>query len=186
RYQCGIAVAENKERAHAEREIMLSMDAQIVFDEDGKTWVRAGAYYAPTLAFRRNRDIYAMESVEAVNGESETQGVIVRYTDPDANYTMQPSAAWLNPIYYKPGQQPQFLTVDIPTCGNHNQAMRLAKGIGMRSQPLHKLAPVIGLRGLRARQERIVNLNYDNTFAGDYEIVTPVEIDNVGVFCGMG
>lgn len=186
RYECGIAIPENKGRAAAEREIMLTMDGQIVFNEDGKTWCRAGAYYVPTLTLHRNRDIVAMESVEAVNGESETHGVVVRYTDPDADYTVQPSAAWHNPIYYDAAQSPQFLTVDIPAIHNHNQAMRVAKGIGMRSQPLHKIAPIMGLRGLRARQERVVELIYDNTFAGDYEIVTPVELDAVGIFCAAG
>lgn len=186
RYECGIAIPENKQRAVAEQEIMLTMDGQIVFDEDGKTWVRAGAWYVPTLTFHRNRDIVAMQSIEAQNGESETQGVIVRYTAKDAKYSPQPSAAWLNPNYYVDGETPQLLTVDILGCNNHNQAMRLAKSIGMRSQPLHKCGPTISLRGLRARQERIINLNYDNTFAGDYEIVTPVEVDAVGIFCGMG
>ncbi len=186
RYACAIAVPENKQRVLAEQEIMLAMDAQIVFDDDGKTWVRAGKYYAPTLTITRNRDIIAMESVEAQNGESETQGVIVRYTDPDADYSATPSAAWLNPLYYNPAETPQFLTVDILSCTDHNQAMRLAKGIGLRSQPLHKIAPIIGLRGLRARQERIISLNYDNTFSGDYEIATPVEVDQQGALCGFG
>jgi hypothetical protein len=186
RYECGIGIPENKQRIAAEQEIMLTMDAQLVFDEDGKCWPRAGAYYAPTLSFSRNRDIVAMESVEAQNGESETQGVIVRYSEPSANYSPQPSAAWYNPLYYVPGETPTFLTVDILGCQNHNQALRLAKAIGMRSQPIHKIVPMISLRGLRARQERIITLNYDNTFAGEYEIVTQVEVDGAGIFCGMG
>lgn len=186
RYGCSIAVPENKQRVLAEQEIMLTMDGQIVFDDDGKTWVRAGKYAAPSLTLTRNRDIVAMESVEAQNGESETQGVVVRYTDPGSDYTTQPSAAWFNPNYYVEGETPQFLTVDILSCTDHNQAMRLAKGIGLRSQPLHKIAPVVGLRGLRARQERFISLNYDNTFAGDYEIATSVEVDAAGIFCGFG
>lgn len=186
RYECGIGIAENKQRNTAEQEILMSMDAQIVFDDEGKTWVHAGKWEAPTLHLSRNRDIVAMESVEAENGESETQGVIVRYTDRDARYTPQPSAAWINPIYFRPGETPQFLTVDILGCNNHNQAMRLAKAIGMRSQPRHKIAPLVGLRGLRARKERIVNLTYDNTFAGDYEIATVVELDGAGLFTTFG
>lgn len=186
RYRCGIAIPENKQRIIAEQEILLTMDGQIVFDDDGKTWARAGAYEVPTLRLSRNRDIVAMESVEAQNGESETQGVIIRYTDPEANYTAQPAAAWINSLYYVEGEAPQFLTFDILGCQDHNQAMRLAKAIGLRSQPEHKILPSVGLRGLRARRERIVDLNYDNTFAGDYEIVTPVEVDPVGVLCGFG
>jgi hypothetical protein len=186
RYTCGTSIPENKERNVAEQEILMSMDAQLIFDDDGKCWPRVGYYEAATLALSRNRDIVAMESVEAQNGESETQGVIVRYMNTEANYSVQPSAAWLNPLYYVEGEAATFLTVDIATCQNHNQAMRLAKAIGMRSQSAHKVLPTVGLRGLKARQERIVALNYDNTFAGEYEIVTPVEVDEYGIFCGFG
>lgn len=186
RYEAGVSIVDSKRRVDAEKEILLAMDGQIVFDEDGKSWVRAGHWYAPTLSFSRNRDIMAMSSVEAQDGESETQGVIVNYIEPEANFTAQPSAAWLNPLYYDPLTTPKFLTVDIQACQNHNQAMRLAKGIGMRSQPRHKIGPTVNLRGLQARHERIVTINYDNTFAGDYEIATPVELDSAGIFTGFG
>lgn len=186
RYQCGTAIVEQKERATAEAEIMVACDGQLVFDDDGKCWLRAGYYEQPTLRLTRNRDIIAMESIEAQSGESETQAVVVRYSEPDAKFTPQPSAVWFNPNYYDSQQTPKILTIDVLTCQDHNQAMRLAKAIGMRSQPLHKIAPTVGLRGLRARQERFVNLNYDNTFAGDYEIATPVEVQDVGLFCGFG
>lgn len=186
RYEAALSIVDSKRRADAEKEILLAMDGQIVFDEDGKSWVRVGHWHAPTLSFSRNRDIMAMSSVEAQDGESETQGVIVRYTEPSANYSVQPAAAWINPLYYDPLTTPKFLTVDIQSCQNHNQAMRLAKGIGLRSQPRHKIGPTVNLRGLQARQERIVTINYDNTFAGDYEIATPVELDAAGVFTGFG
>lgn len=186
RYEAGVSIVDSKRRVDAERETLLAMDGQIVFDGDGKSWVRAGHWYAPTLSFSRNRDIMAMSSVEAQDGESETQGVIVNYMEPDANFTVQPSAAWINPLYYDPLTTPKFLTVEIQACQNHNQAMRLAKGIGMRSQPRHKIGPTVNLRGLQARHERIVTINYDNTFAGDYEIATPVELDGAGIFTGFG
>lgn len=186
RYEAALAIVDSKRRADAEREILLSCDGQLVFDEDGRSWVRVGQWEAPTLAFSRNRDIMAMSSVEPQDGESETQGVIVNYVEPDANYTTQPSAAWLNPLYYDPLSTPKFLTVDVLACTNHNQAMRLAKAIGMRSQPRHKITPVVNLRGLQARQQRIVTINYDNTFAGDYEIATNVELDGGGMWTSFG
>ncbi len=186
RYEAGVAIVDSKRRVDAEKELLLACDGQIVFDEDGRSWVRVGHWETPGLSFSRNRDIMAMSSVEAQDGESETQGVIVKYMEPDANFTVQPSAAWINPLYYDPLTTPKFLTVEIQACQNHNQAMRLAKGIGMRSQPRHKIGPTVNLRGLRARQERIVTINYDNTFAGDYEIATPVELDAAGIFTGFG
>lgn len=186
RYECGIAIPDSKERNEAEQEILMTCDAQLVFDDDGKCWPRVGYHYLPSLRLVRNRDIVAMESVEARDGESLTQGVIVRYIEPAAQYAAQPSAPWINPLYYDAASSPKYLTVDALGIQNHNQAMRLAKSIGYRSQPEHKLLPTVGLRGLKARQERIVNLQYDNTFSGEYEIVTPVEVDQVGVFCGFG
>lgn len=186
RYEAGVGIVDSKRRADAEKEILLACDGQIVFDEDGKSWVRVGHWYEPTLSFSRNRDIMAMSSVEAQDGESETQGVIVEYIEPAANFTVQPSAAWINPLYYDPLSTPKFLKVSIQACQNHNQAMRLAKGIGMRSQPRHKIGPTVNLRGLQARQERIVEVRYDNTFDGDYEIATPVELDGAGIFTGFG
>ena len=186
RYVCGIAIPDDKKRSVAEFEILLTMDGQLMFGDDGKSWCNPGKYYAPTLSFSRNRDIMAMETVEPQNGESETQGVVVRYVEPDADYTVQPSAAWLNPNFYDPATAPNLLTVDILACHDHNQAQRLAKAIGMRSQPIHKLGPTVNLRGLQARQERIVAVNYDNTFAGDYEIAIPVEVDAAGMFCSFG
>ena len=186
RYEAGVSIVDSKRRADAEREIMMACDGQIVFDEDGKSWVRVGHWYEPTLSFSRNRDIMAMSSVEAQDGENETQGVIVNYIEPGANYTAQPSAAWINPLYFDPLTTPKFLTIDIQACQNHNQAMRLAKGIGMRLQPRHKIGPTVNLRGLQARQERIVAMDYDATFNGNYEIAAPVELDGAGIFTGFG
>lgn len=186
RYQCGLSVPESKERAVGEAEILLSADAMILYDGEGRAYPRVGYYEVPALTLSRNRDIMAMASREATDGEMETDGVIVRYIDPDFGYQPQPSAPWVNPIYYVDGQTPRYLTVDVLACQNHNQAMRLAKAIGLRSQSAHRLAPTVGLRGLRARQERIIDLQYDGAFAGDYEIATPVEVDENGIFTTFG
>jgi hypothetical protein len=185
RYEAGVAIVDSKRRADAEKEILLAMDGQIVFDEDGKSWVRVGHWEDPVLSFSRNRDIMGMSSVEGQSDENY-HGVIVRYIEPDANYAVQPSAAWINPLYYDPLVTPKFFSVDIQACQNHNQAMRLAKGMGMRLQPRHKLGPTVNLRGLEARQKRIVEIHYDATFNGNYEIAAPVELDAGGVFTGFG
>jgi len=185
RYECAIAAQDNVDRAAIEANIILSCDGQLVFDDDGKSWMRVGKYQTPSLTLGRRRDIISMSSLVAQDGESETQGVIVRYMDHNAAFSIQPSAAWYNPNYYEAGKGNTFLYVDIPTCFNHNQAMRLAKSIGMRSQPLQKIAPTVGLRGVRAMQERFVEIQYDNEFAGDYEIIAPVDVDESGFFCSL-
>lgn len=185
RYECAIAAQDNVDRVSIEANIMLSCDGQLVFDDDGRTWLRVGKYEAPTLSLGRNRDIITMSSLIAQDGESETQGVVVRYMDHNAAFSIQPSAAWYNPNYYQEGKGNTFLDVQVPTIFNHNQAMRVGKSIGMRSQPIQKIAPTVGLRGLRAMQERIVDITYDNEFAGDYEIISPVDVDESGFFCSL-
>lgn len=186
RYQCGVSIPESKERYVGEAEILLSCDGVLLHDSEGKAFVSVGHYEAPSLTLTRSRDIMAMASREAVNGESETDGVVVRYMEPSLNYAPQPSAAWVNPLYFEEGTTPRYLQIDILTCQNHNQAMRLAKAFGMRSQSAHRLAPTVGLRGLRMQRERFVDLQYDKTFTGDYEIATPVEIDQSGSVVQFG
>lgn len=186
RYRSHVAIPESKERSTAEMEIIVSCDGQLVFEDDGTVWLRVGKYEAPTLRLTKNRDIVTMESVEAQDGEAQTQGVIVRYIDRDAKYSAQPSAAWYNPLYYDPAKGAKFLVLDCLAIQDHNQAMRIAKAYGTRSQPAYRILPTVGLRGLRARKERIFDLVYDNTFAGDHEIATVLEVDPVGVFCGFG
>ena len=183
RYTCDVSAADDRERSDVEEEILRAFDAQIMFDSTGKAWPRAGYYYAPTVTLHRNRDIMAMETMETQTGESDTQGVIVRYTDPASNWSVQPSAPWVNDDHYIPGQPMEYLTVDVPTISDHNQAMRIAKAIGKRMQSLRKVGPTTGLRGLKLMSERIVDLSYDNVFSGDYEIIAPVEMDNSGLVC---
>lgn len=186
RWQTCISVPDSKERNTAEQEILISCDGQLVFDDDGKTWMRVGYYDGPALTLSRNRDIFAMESREAQDGEMETQGCIVRYIEPEAIYITQPSAPYQNPDYYTPGVMQKYITMDVLACPNHNQAMRLAKSFAKRSQARYKLLPVVGLRGLRCRKERIFDLRYDNVFSGDHEIVSPVEVDERGASCSFG
>lgn len=186
RYACGTSIVDSKERHVAETEILLSADAVIMHDEQGKAYPMVGHYIAPTLTLSRKRDIMGMQSREATDGEMETDGVVVKYIEPDFNYVAQPCAAWVNPLFYVPGTAPRYLEIEVLTCQNHNQAVRLAKAFGQRTQSAHRLAPTVGLRGIRARRERIIDLQYDDAFSGSYEIATPVEIDEPGVMSSFG
>ena len=186
RYICGISIPDSKERGDAEQEILMTADAIIMHDSAGLAYPMVGKWYEPTLELSANRDIFTMSSREAEDGESETDGVIVKYIDQDFGWIEQPCAAWKNPLYYVDGKIPKYLTVEILGCQDHNQAVRLAKAIGLRSQSAYRLAPTIGLRGLMMRKERILNLVYDSHFSGYQEIVTPVELDESGQMTAAG
>lgn len=186
RYSCGVAVADSKERGAAEQEIMLAGDAVILTDGEGRAYIKVGHWEEPTLSLTRRRDILAIASRVAQDGEMQTDGVVVRYTEPDFGWIAQPCAAWKNPRYFEEGRTPRFLQVDILACPDHNQAVRLAKAIGETSQAPYRLAPTVGLRGIEARRQRIVDLQYDEEWAGPHKIATPVEDDEAGLTFGFG
>lgn len=186
RYECGIAAPEDTERNLIEQQILMSCDAILMFDDIGAAWPRVGYYEHPTVTIHRNRDIVAMEAIDNSQIEDQKQGVIVRYLEPTANYALQPSSPWRNPEYYVEGEPADYLIIDIPTCQNHNQAMRLAKIIGQRSQSNYRLGPTVGMRGLNVRNERIIDVAYDNVYSGPHEVVTPVQVDPQGIIWGFG
>lgn len=180
RYECNIAIPDNKQRSVAESEILATCDGALFFDEIGRAYIEVGAWREPAIGFTKARDIMAMSSREAADGESETDGVVVTYIEPAFGYIRQPASAWVNPNYFQLGVEPNYMQVEILGCQNHRQAVTLAKAIGQRSQAMQRLAPVVGLRGLLARRERIVSIDYDEEFSGNYEIVAPVELDEAG------
>lgn len=186
RYACGISIPDNKERHVGEAEIQLAADASIFFDETGKCWAEVGHWYEPTLTLSKARDIYAMAKREAQDGEMQTDGVVVTYIEPEFGYIRQDSAPWKNPDFFEEGRTPNYLKVEILACQEHNQAVRLAKALGLRSQAKHRLAPTAGLRGLRAARERIIDLQYPPRYVGAYEVATPLEEDEAGLTCGFG
>ena len=186
RYECGVAAPEDKERNLVEQEILMTCDAILMFDDVGRAWPRVGYYEHPSVTIHRNRDIVAMEAIDNSNIEDQKQGVIVRYLEPSANYALQPSAPWRNPEYYRAGEPADYLIIDIPACQNHNQAMRLAKIIGERSQSNYRLGPTVGMRGLNVRNERIIDVAYDNVYSGPHEVITPVQVDPNGILWGFG
>jgi hypothetical protein len=186
RYECGIAIPDSKARGAGEQEILLCGDAVILYDSTGKAYIKVGAWEEPTLAISRNRDILAMASRTAQDGEMQSDGVVVRYIEPEFGWIAQPCAPWKNPRYYEEGRQPRYLSVDILGCHDHNQAVRLAKAIGETSQAPYRLAPTTGLRGLKAKRERLIDLAYDDFWQGPHKIATTVEEDEVGLSTSFG
>jgi hypothetical protein len=183
RYRCGVAFPDNKPRHECEAEILLTMDAFVAYDDDGKAYPVAGVYEAPTLTFTAARDIMSAQTQIIDDGESAIDGVIVNYISPVHGYTKQSAAPWINDLYYDGTSEPNFETLDVLGCQDHNQAVRIAKSIGLRSAALKKAGLQTGLKGILASGVRTISLDYDVNFNGDYEIVSPVEEDPNGMSC---
>ncbi|MEO1695103.1 MAG: hypothetical protein AAFR55_07685, partial [Pseudomonadota bacterium] len=174
RYRCGVAFPDSKPRQECEREILETMDAFPVYDDDGKVWPRVGVYEAPTLTFTADQDIITEQTEIVDDGEAQIDGVIVEYISPDHGYTKQPCSPWLNPNYYDASRQPNFRTIQRLGCQDHNQAVRLAKTEGLRGAPTKKAALGTTIKGILAKGERTITLDLDDEFRGAFEIATPV------------
>lgn len=174
RYRGGFAFPDNKPRHECEREILDTFDGFVVYDDEGKAWPRVGVYEAPTLTFSAARDILSEQTQTVDDGEAQVDGVIVEYTSPDHGYTKQPAAPWKNPNFYSDSITPNYRTIPILGCQNHNQAVRLAKAYGMLFGPANKAALGTTIKGILAKGERTIDLDLDAEFQGDYQIATPV------------
>jgi len=174
RYRCGVAFPDNKPRHECEREILQTCDGFVVYDDQGKAWPRVGVCEAPTLIFSAARDIMTEQTEIVDDGEAQIDGVIVEYISPDHGWTKQPSAPWLNPTYYSALIQPNFRTIPILGCQNHNQAVRLAKAYGLLFGAERKAALGTTIKGILAKGERVIELDLDAEFQGPYQIASPV------------
>ncbi len=183
RYRCGVAFPDNRPRHECSDEILRTCDGFVAYDAAGLAYVEVGEYIAPTLEFSGARDILSAQTNVVNDGESAIDGVIVNYISPEHNYSLQPSAPWINSLYYDGTSAPNFQTIDIQGCQNHNQAFRLARAIGIRSAPSKLAGLQTTIKGILAKGVRTVSLDYDSEFAGDFEIISPVEEDAAGMSC---
>lgn len=181
-YRCGVAFPDNKPRFECMNDILATFDAFSAYDDQGRWYPVAGVYEAPTLTFTAERDILSAQTQIINDGEAALDGVIVEYISPDHNYTKQPSAPWVNQEYYDGVSEPNFMTVPILGVQNHHQAVTLAKAIGLRAAPTRRAAIQVGVKGLLAANKRTIDLAYDASFAGVYEIVSPVQGDGAFSF----
>lgn len=172
---------ESRENIAIESDIYAGCDGQTMFDEQGRWYPKVGFWEEPTLTLTADRDIFAMSDTEPRDGEAEMDGVVVEYKEQDLGYVMQPCAPWKNPNFYQAGKEPRYLSVKIPFCKNHRQAVTLAKALGRKAQATRRIAPQAGLRGRRAKRERIIALDYDASINGNWQVAAPVQLDSAGV-----
>ena len=174
-YKAFAAFSDDMWRHDCEQAILDASDGYVAYDEAGLAYPVVGSYAAPTLTFSAARDITAAQTQVTDDGEQAVDGVVVNYIEPGLGYTRQPSAPWFNYDWYDGVSVPNLMTVDVLTCYNHNQAVRLAKALGKRMAPLRRASFATTIKGILAKGERAITLDWDAQFNGVYEIVSPVE-----------
>jgi hypothetical protein len=184
-YRAAYAFPDSKPRSECEREILAAADAISCYDDAGKWYPKVGYYAAPTLEISANRDVLSMQTQITDDGETAVDGVVVYYLDPSLNYTRQPCAPWTNPEWFDAAAIPNYHYDDILTCTSHNQAVRLAKAIGLRIAAAKRASLITTIKGVLATNERAVDLDIDSDFSGPFEIVSRVEQDPSGMACSF-
>lgn len=180
-YRCGLAFQDFRPRHDCERDILAAMDGFIAYDDQGRAYPVPGYYAAPTLSLTRNRDLYAIETDAVDDGEAPIDGVICEYISPDHGWTRVESAPWVNTDWYDGVSEPRYAKITVEGCQSHNQAVRLAKAFGQRTQPVRRAALEVGIRGVQAIGQRAVDLDVDALFDGPHEIVTAPQEDADGM-----
>lgn len=182
-YRCGVTFPDDRTRSECEAEILNTCDGFVAYDDEGKSYIVGGYYQAPTLTFTDARDVLTMQSQTVNDGETALDGVICEYISPAHGYTKQPSAPWQNPLYYDGTREPNYQTISVLGCQDHNQAVRIAKAHGQRIGAARRAALGTTIKGILAKGERAITLDYDAQFDGVYEVATNVEEDASGMLC---
>lgn len=185
RYRCGVAFPDNRPRHECEREILMTCSGFVAYDDEGKAYPNIGVYTEPTLSFTAARDIISAETQVIDDGEVAVDGVVVEYLSPEHNYTKQSAAPWRNPNYYDGVSEPNYLTIPILGCQNHNQAVRLAKDWGLRVAPTKRAGLGTTIKGILAKGERSIEVDWDEDFTGEFEIVSDVREEASGQACAF-
>ena len=184
-YKVFAAFSDDLWRHDCEQAILDGADAYVAYDDQGRAYPEIGYYAAPTLTFSAARDIIGAQTQITDDGEQSVDGVVVNYIEPGLGYTRQPCAPWFNTDWYDSVSVPNLITVDVLTCQNHNQAVRLAKALGKRMAPLQKASLATTVKGILAKGQRAITLDWDTQFNGIYEIVSPVEESTDGNSAGF-
>lgn len=178
-YRCGLAFRDDLERWQCEQDILATMDGFTAYDDEGKAYPVPGFYAAPTLELTAARDLFTAQIDTTDDGEAPMDGVVCEYLSPDHNWQKVRSAPWYSD-HYDGVSEPQLATISVHGCQSHNQAVRLAKAHGRRVQAARRGAFGATIKGILAKGQRGVLLDYDAQFQGAHQIVSPVEEDESG------
>lgn len=157
RYRIWTNAPFNEERQAVEKRMLEACDGMRFFDEEGRWYLRVGAYEEPTVTLT-TKDIISIRIKPDADGENDADRFFVEYTDDRLLYRTTPSSPWVSPPRFVTDAAPQPQKIDIPECPGHRQAVELAKAIGARTRSETQMELVAGWRALRLREERFVRI----------------------------
>lgn len=176
RYEIGLTVNKPAEtNISAENRILAACDGIVVEFENGTIGIRVGKYYEPTLTLTED-DVFDLESTEVENGTEGVTHYFPSYTEPEFGYTEQTAAPYVMPGYVD-GENLKSQSFPVYACLEHNQAVRVCKAASLRLAEKKRCAFTVNMRGMRAKSERFLRLDFgDDPLSGVYEIAPVVDL----------
>lgn len=156
---------------------LMHMDGWIGMKPNGLIGIKAGEWIEPTVHIL-DRQILDAEIKDGSSPISEANEIVIKWTNPNANYSEATSDPWRNEANLaKAGGKYKNTTVELFGIQNHNHARRIAKILDQKTNPRWTGWIRTTLAGMQAWDQRFIRISY-----ADLNIVAQaVEVMNISV-----
>lgn len=140
--------------------LIMMQDGRLFLKPTGKIGFLVGEWVKPTVHIE-DKHIIDAELRDSASPISEANEVVVRWTNPNANYTAATSDPWRNQAAYnRAGGRIRNITVDLYGIQSHNHARRIAKVIDHTTNAKWQGTIRTSLVGMLAWDQRFIRVSY--------------------------
>lgn len=142
--------------------LVMMMDGRLFLKPTGEVGFLVGEWVTPTVHIE-DRHIIDAELRDSASPISEANEVVVRWTNPNANYTAATSDPWRNQAAYnRAGGRIRNITLDLFGIQSHNHARRIAKIIDHTTNAKWQGTIRTSLVGMLAWDQRFIRVSYSD------------------------
>lgn len=141
---------------------VMMMDGQLFLKASGKIGFRIGRWEEPSIHIE-DTDIIDANIRDASDPVSEANEIVIKYTNPNANYSPATSDPWRNEeVYRRTGGRYRNTTVELYGIQNHNHARRIAKIIDRKTNAKWQGSITTNFVGVLAWDQRFIRVTYED------------------------
>lgn len=161
---------------------LSTFDGRLWTKSDGTVGILAGKFYQPTVTFT-DAHVTGYDLQMGQDPLTAVAGVRAAYLSPAHDYREQDADPWPDGDTVMALGEERVLSLDLQWVPSHSQARRLMKRAALREAAAWRGKIRTNLAGLRAIDERYINLAISELgLSGTFEVVR-LELDDAG--CGI-
>lgn len=157
--------------------LLMAMDGRLFLKPSGKIGFKVGKWYKPRVHIE---DIHILmaDLADSSSPIQEANEIVIKWTNPLANYTPTTSDPWVNRAQLKKaGGAKRNSTLELYSIDNHNHARRVAKIMDKKLNPKWQGTIITDLTAIEAWDQRFITITYE-----DLDIENqPFEILQIGL-----